>query len=397
MIIIKKSKDYLVDMNRGWPCKEQLDLSMPMLDCVTSSEEFDIKNDYRSYSETGGIPEAKKLFSSLLDVNEDEIYIGGTMSTTIMFNIISEFMFWGWNHISNAWSVHLPIRFICPSPGYEKHFLICERFGIEMIPVPIYSDGPDMRLVEELVRNDSSIRGIWCVPKYSNPTGSIYSQEVTDRLVQLCISHPNFNIFWDNAYCVHDLTDQKITIPNILKIAKKAGVENNIFMFASTSKITFPGGGIAMLISGKNNIMYYSSRTKLILKTGDKINQLRHVRFLKNVDNIYKHMNEHRKILLPKFQLVNSILNDSFFNDEFIHWHIPKGGYFVLLQLYPQTAKKIYERCEQEGVLLTQPNSIFPNRKDPLDQFIRLAPTHPSLKELDYAITVLVNAIKSCS
>lgn len=205
-------------MNRGWPCKEQLNLSMPMLDCVTAAEVFDIENDYRSYAGTGSIPEARKLFTSLLDVREDEVYIGGTMSTTIMYDVISEFMLWGWNHISDSWSTHLPIRFICPSPGYEKHFLICERFGI---PVLIYSDGPDMELVKELVQKDNSIRGIWCVPKYSNPTGSIYSQEVTHSLVELCVSYPNFNIFWDNAYCVHDLTDQRISIPKYTGTCKK--------------------------------------------------------------------------------------------------------------------------------------------------------------------------------
>lgn len=390
-------KKNIIDMNRGWPCKEQLDLSMPMLNCVTASEIFDIENDYRSYAGTGGIPEARKLFASLLDVGEDEVYIGGTMSTTIMYDIISEFMFWGWNHTCEAWSKHLPARFICPSPGYEKHFLICERFGIEMIPVPVRTDGPDMELVEYLVEKDKSIRGIWCVPKYSNPTGSIYSQEVVCRLTQLCILHPNFNIFWDNAYCVHDLTEQRIPIPNILEIAEKSGVENSIFMFTSTSKITFPGGGIAAFASSKNNIEYYISRRNLALKTGDKINQLRHVRFLKNVENIYTHMGEHRRILLPKFQLVNDILNDNFSNDAFINWQIPQGGYFILLQLYPHTAKKIYEICRQKGVLLTQPDSLFPNRNDPADQLIRLAPTHPSLGELEHAITILSVAIKSCS
>lgn len=390
-------RNNIIDMNRGWPCKEQLDLSMPLLDCVTASEIFDIENDYRNYSGTGGIPEARELFASLFSVKEDEVYIGGTMSTTIMYDIISEFVFWGWSHISAAWTKHLPVRFICPSPGYEKHFLICQRFGIEMIPVALYSDGPDIELIEELVQKDHSIRGIWCVPKYSNPTGSIYSKEIVCRLVQLCASHPNFNIFWDNAYCVHDLTEQRVTIPNILELAKKSGAENNIFMFASTSKITFPGGGIAVLVSSKDNIAYYISRRKLALKTGDKINQLRHVRFLKNVENIYKHMGEHRKILLPKFELVNNILNDNFSDSEIIHWQVPKGGYFILLQLYPHTAKKIYEKCKQQGILLTEPDSIFPNRNDPRDQFIRLAPTHPSYHELDRAITILSAIIKSCS
>ena len=304
-----------VDMNRGWPCKEQLDLSMPMLNCVTADEIFDIENDYRSYAGTGGIKEAKELFAELLEIQADEIYIGGTMSSTIMFDILNELMFWGWNDISESWNSHLPIRFICPSPGYEKHFLMCERFGIAMIPVPIYTYGPDIELIENLINNDNSIRGIWCVPKYSNPTGSVYSIDVVNRLVQVCKKHKDFYIFWDNAYCVHHLTDQKIAIPNILEIAKKEHVENNIFIFASTSKITFPGGGIAILGSGKDNIKKYTAKKILSLKTGDKINQLRHVRFLKNMENIYDHMEKHKKIIYPKFELVDKILS-YYFSDN---------------------------------------------------------------------------------
>lgn len=382
-------------MNRGWPCKEQLDLSMSMLNCVTSEEMFDVENDFRSYAGTGGIPAAKELFAQLLGVHEDEIYIGGTMSSTIMFDIMNEFMFWGWKDVSEAWFTHSPIRFICPSPGYEKHFLMCERFGIDMIPVPIYPDGPDIELIEKLVRYDKTIRGIWCVPKYSNPTGSIYSPEVINRLVQICHTHKDFVIFWDDAYCVHHLTDKRITIPNILEIAKKGHVENNVFIFTSTSKITFPGGGVAILGSGKENIKRYTSKKILSLKTGDKINQLRHVRFLKNLENIYKHMDMHRKIIYPKFQLVDTILSDNFFNNEHIRWEIPQGGYFILLHLYPGTAEKIYQICKSKGVLLTKPNSIFPGKIDFMDQLIRLAPTHPSLKELEFAINVLSKTIIS--
>lgn len=385
----------IVDMNRGWPCKEQLDLSMPMLDCVTSDELFQLNNDYRSYAGTGGIPEAKTLFSELLGIQEDEIYVGGTMSTSIMFDIINEFMFWGWDNISAPWSSQKSIRFICPSPGYEKHFLICERFGIDMIPVPIHSDGPDTELVETLLKQDKdeSIRGIWCVPKYSNPTGTIYSHETIEKLVKLCIYYKNFYIFWDDAYCVHHLTENKISIPNILEIAKLYGVENNIFIFTSTSKITFPGNGVAVFGSGRNNIKYYISRKLLSLKTGDKINQLRHVRFLKNIENIHKHMDMHRNILYPKFELVNSILSDNILEQEDIHWNMPLGGYFILLQLRPGMAQKVYSLCKEKGVLLTKPDSIFPHKIDPLDQLIRLAPTHPSLSELEYAISVLVNVI----
>lgn len=393
MNIIKQ--DILIDMNRGWPCKEQLDLSMPLLDCVNSEEIIDVKNDYRSYAGTGGIPSAKKLFAELLNIQENEIYIGGTMSTTIMFDILNEFMFFGWDNTKEPWALSRPVKFICPTPGYEKHFLLCKRFGIEMISVPILQDGPDIDLIEKLVKTDKNIRGIWCVPKYSNPTGTIYSAEIIKRLVALCINNKNFYIFWDNAYCVHHLTNQKIRILNILELAKKNGVDNNIFIFSSTSKITFPGGGLAFLGSGESNIDYYTKRKLLSLKTGDKLNQLRHVRFLKDVENIDLHMEKHKKIIGPKFDLVHNILSQRLLNYEQINWNRPLGGYFILLQLVPGTAHSVYESCLEKGILFTRPDSIFPYRFDSEDKYIRLAPTHPSLDELEYAINILSSIILS--
>lgn len=385
----------IVDMNRGWPCKEQLELSLPLLDCVNSEEVFDVKNDYRSYVGTGGISSAKKLFSELLNIQENEIYIGGTMSTTIMFDILNELMFFGWDNSKDPWVVHRPVKFICPTPGYEKHFMLCKRFGIEMISVPILPNGPDIDLIEKLVKMDKNIRGIWCVPKYSNPTGTIYSPEIIKRLVSLCINNKNFYIFWDNAYCVHHLTNKKIKILNILDIAKKNSVDNNIFIFSSTSKITFPGGGLGFLGSGKNNIEYYTKRKLLSLKTGDKLNQLRHVRFLKSVENIEHHMEMHKKIICPKFNLVHAILSQKLLDHEQIKWNRPLGGYFILLQLVPGTAYSIYESCLEKGILFTRPDSIFPYNFDPEDKYIRLAPTHPSLNELEYAINILSDIILS--
>lgn len=382
-----------IDLNRGWPCKEQLDLSLPLLNCISSDEVVDLKHDYRSYEGTGGITSAKNLFSQFIQVNPDEIYIGGTMSTSIMYDIINEFMFFGWNGNQSWKDVLDSVSFICPTPGYEKHFLICERFGLNMYSVPLLCDGPDLNIIEKLVVNDNGIRGIWCVPKYSNPTGTIYSQKSIEQLIKLCVRHENFYLFWDNAYCIHHLTDSYIEIANILETAKKYNVENKVFIFSSTSKITFPGGGVAFVASSKENIEYYTNRKILQLKTGDKINQLRHVRFLKNMENTNLHMKKHRDIILPKFRLVNNILSDRLSNIEQVQWNHPLGGYFILVRLMPHTAQIIHRNCLQQGILFTRPESLFPYGIDGTDQYIRIAPTHPSMEQLEIAITTLTNEI----
>lgn len=382
-----------VDLNRGWPCKEQLDLSMPLLDSISSEEVMDLKNDYRSYEGTGGITSAKILFSQFIQVQPDEIYIGGTMSTSIMYDIINEFTFFGWNG-NHPWKASSDlISFICPTPGYEKHFLICERFGINMFSVPLLYDGPNIDMIENLLASDKGIRGIWCVPKYSNPTGTIYSREAIEQLIKLCTKYENFYLFWDNAYCIHHLTDSGTEITNIIETAKKYGVENRVFIFSSTSKITFPGGGVAFVASSKDNIEYYTKRKILQLKTGDKINQLRHVRFLKNMKNTNHHMKKHRDIILPKFQLVDSILSYKLSDIEQVQWNHPLGGYFILVRLAPHTAQIIYRNCLQKGILFTSPKSLFPYGNDSSDKYIRIAPTHPTMEQLEIAITTLTNEV----
>ena len=285
-----------INMERGWPCKRQLDLSMPMLDTVTSRTDLVQEVDYRGYDGTGGIMPLKRLFADILNVMEEEIYIGGTMSTTLMFDIVNKAFLWGFEG-NRPWKTCEKVKFICPSPGYEKHFKICTAFGIEMIPVTMDEYGPDMDAIEKLAVSDDTIKGIWCVPLYSNPTGAIYSDEVVFRLASMKTAAEDFRLFWDNAYCVHHLTETKYKIRNIIRECEKAGNPDRVFEFASTSKITFPGGGVAVCASSIRNIQWMTKNSLLQLKSGDKINQLRHVLFLRDREGLDEHMARHRSII----------------------------------------------------------------------------------------------------
>lgn len=386
-------KKLAINMERGWPCKEQLELSMPMLDLVTSQTDLCREVDYRGYAGTAGIEPAKKICADMLDVSVSEIYIGGTMSTTIMYDIVNRAVLFGLpGH--RPWKDQEHIKFICPSPGYEKHFKICMTYGIEMISVPMLSDGPDMDIVEELVSDDPLIKGIWCVPLYSNPTGAVYSDEVISRLAQMKTKAEDFCVFWDNAYCVHHLTDDILTIKNIIRECERSGNPNRVFEFASTSKITFPGGGIAVCASSKENIDWLTKSTLLQLKTGDKINQLRHVLFLKDLDGIHAHMKKHAKIIKPKFDLIDNILHEQLDEWNVANWINPKGGYFINLELQPHMAEKVWRLCQKAGVDFTPAGSTFPYGIDDEDKFLRLAPTYPSIEELEIAIRLLCVAIK---
>lgn len=382
-----------INIERGWPCSEQLDLSMSMLDIVTSKDNLRLEVDYRGYAGTGGIAPAKELFSQMLDVGTDEIYIAGTMSTTIMYDIISKAFLIGFMG-DKPWKEYEEIKFICPSPGYEKHFKICETFGIKMIPVKMFADGPDMDEVENIVRSDETVKGIWCVPLYSNPTGAIYSDNVVRRLANMPVKASDFKIFWDNAYCVHHLTDNVSSVLNILEECKQAENCFRPLIFASTSKMTFPGGGIAMCAACHEMIQWIKEKSLLQLKTGDKINQLRHVRFFESIQGIYAHMERHRRIIAPKFDLVNDILERNFRNGEIVTWIKPKGGYFFCIELLPQMAHSVWEICKNVGVSFTPAGSIFPYGYDPEDKFIRIAPTYASMEDLEKAVDILSCAIK---
>lgn len=379
-----------INMERGWPCNEQLQLAMPMLDLVTSDSELCREVDYRGYAGTAGIEPIKKIFADLLCVDKKEIYVGGTMSTSIMYDIVNKAVLFGIGS-NPPWK---DAKFICPSPGYEKHFKICQTFGIQMISVDMLQDGPDMDTVEKLVQADETIKGIWCVPMYSNPTGAIYSDEVVMRLAKMKTKANDFKIFWDNAYCVHHLTDEIITIKNILTECKKYGNEDRVFEFASTSKMTFPGGGVAACASSENNIQWLTQNSLLQLKSGDKINQFRHALFLRDMNGIYSLMKKHRNIIKPKFDIVDKILHENLDGWNVAKWIKPKGGYFINIELSPNLASRTWQLCKEAGVRITPAGSMFPYGIDKRDSFLRLAPTFPTIDELKEAINVLCVAIK---
>lgn len=396
--LMEKYQGYLAEnlslnMERGWPCREQLELSMPMLSMVNGMSDLCREVDYRGYAGTGGIAPLKKLFAAMLEVSEEELYIGGTMSTTIMYDIVNKAVLFGLNG-HTPWKETEGVKFICPSPGYEKHFKICKTFGIEMLPVPIYENGPDMEMVEELVSNDETVKGIWCVPLYSNPTGSVYSDEVVKRLASMRTKAEDFRILWDNAYCVHHLTDEHRSVKNIIRECERYGNPDRVFEFASTSKITFPGGGVAVCASSKNNIQWLTDNSLLQLKSGDKINQLRHALFLKDMAGVHAHMQKHRELIKPKFDLIDRILHEELDEWHAVKWKNPQGGYFINLELQSGMAARVWELCKNAGVRITPAGSTFPYGKDKEDKYLRLAPTYPSLQELETAMRLLCLAVK---
>lgn len=388
-----KEKNISINMERGWPSEDQLALSMPMLDVVTSDTDLVKEADYRGYAGTGGIAPLKDLFAKMLCVDADEIYIGGTMSTTIMYNLVNKAVLFGLNG-HKPWKDYDKVSFICPSPGYEKHFKICETFGINMIPVDMLDDGPDMDAVKKLVSEDESIKGIWCVPLYSNPTGAIYSDDTIRELAGMKTAADDFTLFWDNAYVIHHLTDEEPKILNIIRECEKAGYPDRAYEFASTSKITFPGGGVGLCASSRSNIEWFTKKSLLELKSGDKINQYRHFLFFKDLDGLKAHMKKLAGIIYPKFEIVDDVLKKELEGTGLAKWTLPKGGYFINVELVGVSAKKVWELCKDAGVKITPAGSTFPYGKDPKDAFIRLAPTYCTCEDLRLAMQVFGAAIK---
>lgn len=384
-------RGYSINMERGWPSKEQLDLAMPLLDTVNSSTDLCKEVDYRGYAGTGGIIPLKKLFADLLQVDLDEIYIGGTMSTSIMYDIVSKAYMFGFEGY-HPWKNDDKIKFLCPVPGYEKHFKICETFGIEMIPIPMNNDGPEMEYVEELVR-EKCVKGIWCVPLYSNPTGTIYSSNIIKRLAYMETAAPDFRIFWDNAYVIHHLSDEEFEIANIISECEKAGNPNRVFEFTSTSKVTFPGGGVAVCASSKDNIDWITKNSILQLKSGDKINQYRHYLFFRDKEGLKAHMRKLKDIIRPKFELVDSILHEELDGTNTAKWEKPRGGYFFTIELNNVSATSVCSLCKEAGIFITPAGSIFPYGKDEKDVYIRLAPTYCDLADLEIAIRVFCTSV----
>ncbi|MDE5991501.1 MAG: aminotransferase class I/II-fold pyridoxal phosphate-dependent enzyme, partial [Oscillospiraceae bacterium] len=387
------------DMSRGKPSTEQLDLAMPMFDVFTNAASMLTADgiDCRNYGCLTGIHDAKVLFGDLLGVKEEELIIGGNSSLAMMYDAVSRAMTHGVYGSEKPWGKCDKVKFLCPVPGYDRHFAICESFGIEMINIPLHSDGPDMDMIEKLVSEDESIKGIWCVPLYSNPDGIAYSDEVVRRFANLSPKAPDFRIFWDNAYCVHHLTDTPDKILNILDECKKTGKEDMVLIFASTSKISFSGAGVAIMAGSENNVKQITKLMGIQCISYDKINQLRHVKYFKNVDGIMEHMAKHRGIIAPKFKLVLDMLDAEIAELGVLEWNKPNGGYFISVNTLEGCAKRVVQLCAEAGVVLTSAGATFPYGKDPFDRNIRIAPTYPPLDELEAAMKIFCVSVKLAS
>ena len=382
-----KNLSLKINMSRGKPCPEQLDLSSGLLNIIDPEKDlnFDDGIDYRNYGLLEGIPEFKNLASQVMEVNQDEIMVGGNSSLNMMFDAVSCFMSSGTLN-EEPWIKQGKVKFLCPVPGYDRHFSICEYFGIQMIPVNMTDSGPDMDEIERIVSSDKSVKGIWCVPKYSNPTGITYSDETVKRLSSLRPLAKDFRIFWDNAYCVHDLTEDTQHLLNIMDECKKNGNEDLPLIFFSLSKITFPGAGVAaMAFSGVNKEIFKKRYSAQIISY-DKLNQLRHVKFLKDLNGIKEHMKKHRNILKPKFDVVIDCLKNEFKNNPIVNWTEPKGGYFISVDVMEGCAKRTVALCKEAGLIITDAGATYPYGNDPMDTNIRLAPSYPSKDELKLSI-----------
>lgn len=393
-----KEKGLKLDMSRGKPGPEQLDLTDDMLThCLDGDHISETGVDCRNYGVLDGIYEAKRLFMPMIGVGRYEIIIGGNSSLQLMYDTIARAMLLGVKGSPKPWCRCDKVKWLCPAPGYDRHFAICEAFGMEMITVPMNEDGPDMDMIERLVSEDEDIKGIWCVPRYANPTGVVYSDEVIKRFANLSPKAPDFRIYWDDAYCVHDLTDERADILNILEECKKTGKQDMPLIFASTSKISFPGGGIAAIGASEENIEFMKQQMSFQIIGYDKLNQLRHARFFKDFNGILEHMKKHREILKPKFAAVLKALESELKPLGIGKWSNPKGGYFVSFNGIKGTAARIVGLCNEAGVTLTKAGAAFPYGVDPEDTNIRIAPTYPSLSELEAAMEIFCTAAKVAS
>ena len=393
-----KDKGLQLDMSRGKPNIEQLDLSMEMVDTLASSHNLVCEQgiDCRNYGVLDGIVEAKRLLSEMIECPIDNIIIYGNSSLNVMYDTVARSFTHGVMG-SVPWSKLDKVKFLCPVPGYDRHFAITEFFGIEMINIPLKNDGPDMDMVEEYVNNDSAVKGIWCVPKYSNPSGISYSDETVRRFAHLKPAADDFRIYWDNAYCIHHLYDEPENQDHILEIlseCEKAGNPDLVFKFCSTSKVTFPGSGIAAISASKANLEFIKKQMAIQTIGHDKLNQLRHARFFGDFNGMLEHMKKHAAILRPKFNAVLDILDKELGGTGIAEWTRPKGGYFIGVDTMDGCAKRVVALCAEAGVKLTGAGATYPYGKDPRDSNIRLAPTYPSTEELIEACQVFVLCVK---
>jgi len=386
-----------LNMTRGVPSDEQLALCNNMLTCLTA-DDYAAANgsDCRNYGGLDGIPEIKKIFADLLDITPEEVIVGGNSSLALMFDNIASNMSHGVRD-GEPWKSQGKVKFLCPSPGYDRHFTICKYFHIEMIPVSMGPDGPDIDAIEAAVSADPMIKGIWCVPKYSNPTGIVYSDETVRRFANLKPAAGDFRIYWDNAYAIHDLGNSQAAIQNIIRLCEEAGDPNMPLVFASFSKVSFAGASVTCMASSKSNCDFIRQRLTAQTIGPDKLNQLRHARFFKDAAGVMAHMEKHAAILKPKFELVNNTLHRELGGLGIAEWTEPAGGYFVSFDAMEGCAKRIVSLCAEAGVALTPAGATFPNGIDPQDRNIRIAPTCPPIAELGEALGIFCAAVRLAS
>ncbi|MDO5112055.1 MAG: aminotransferase class I/II-fold pyridoxal phosphate-dependent enzyme [Clostridia bacterium] len=383
-----KGKNLKLNMARGKPGKEQLDGVSDILTVIADAADcFDDGLDVRNYGELMGIPAARRYFAELLGVRPEQTFIGGSASLQLMFDTISKAYTHGLLHSEKPWCKLPRVKFLCPAPGYDRHFKITETFGAEMIVIPMTADGPDMDMVEELVK-DPEVRGMWCVPKYSNPGGVIYTDAVVRRIAAMKPAAPDFLLMWDNAYCVHEFEGDFVPFADILSLCAEAGNADMPFEFASTSKITLPGSGISVMAASEANLAYMQKLLTVQIISYDKVNQLRHVRYLKDKAHTLEIMKRHAAVLKPRFDAVLQALDTKIAPLDIAAWNRPKGGYFVSVDAMPGTAKRTLALCKEAGVVMTGAGATFPYGKDPQDSNIRIAPSFPPIEELRDAMEV---------
>lgn len=393
-----KAKNFSYDMTRGKPAADQLELSMDMLsEKYIGDGKGENSVDYRNYGIGDGIPEMKRLFAEIFHQTPNKVYITGNSSLNIMHDILARFLLFGVNQEAKPWKDQGVLKFICPVPGYDRHFAITELFGFDMINVPINADGPDMDMVEAIAAADPSVKGMWAIPKYSNPTGTVYSDKVIERMASMKTAAPDFRIMCDDAYTVHFLEDAPADQLNLISACEQAGNPDRAIMFASTSKITFPGAGVSAFASSVSNIEYLKSLINYQTIGSDKLNQLRHVNFLKNYDGIITHMKKHADLIRPKFNICLETMARELGGLEILQWTKPTGGYFISIDTLEGCASRVCSLAKACGVALTPAGSSYPYKEDPKDTNIRLAPTFPPVAQLKEAMEVLCVCIKIAS
>lgn len=389
-----KEQGLTLDMTRGLPSKAQLDLAGALLE-LPGKDGYQIDSiDGRNYGGLDGLPDVKTLFADYLGVSSDEVIVGGNSSLSMMHDTLLRAMYFGVPGEGKPWREFSSVKFLCPSPGYDRHFRVTEHLGFELVTVDMLDDGPDLDQIEELVANDETVKGIWCVPRYSNPTGAVYSDEIVDRFSKMKTAAVDFRIIWDDAYAVHHITDNPPTLKNILKACKDQGCPDRVLIFGSTSKITFAGAGLSAMAGSVDNINAVKKHLFVQTIGPDKLNQLRHLLFFKNLEGINHHMQNHAAILEPKFGMVQKVLHQELDGTGAASWTNPQGGYFVSLDTPDGCAQRVVELASAVGVKLTEAGATYPYGKDPRNRNLRIAPTYPPLDDIEMAMGVLGVCIK---